>query len=118
MRTSREGWGSPLGRLAGGRRPRAGRATASSRRAKRSGFRCAANRAVIVPLTTQLDALRFPGTILLEPDAENGLRQVSVALVFQMAALDQRFVGDRLGSLLGKRLKSIWAAFDEITEGR
>ena len=29
---------------------------------------------LIVPLTSQLDALRFPGTVLVEAGKENGLR--------------------------------------------
>jgi mRNA-degrading endonuclease toxin of MazEF toxin-antitoxin module len=39
---------------------------------------------LVLPLTTQQDALRFPGTVLVEADAENGLRRASVALVFQL----------------------------------
>jgi hypothetical protein len=30
---------------------------------------------LLIPLTSQLDALRFPGTVLIERDATNGLRQ-------------------------------------------
>jgi mRNA-degrading endonuclease toxin of MazEF toxin-antitoxin module len=37
---------------------------------------------LLVPLTTQLDALRFPGTVLVETDSENGLRRPSVAWSF------------------------------------
>lgn|GEM_PF-5799360 len=37
---------------------------------------------LLVPLTSQLDALRFPGTILVEPDRENALRRPSVVLSF------------------------------------
>ena len=48
---------------------------------------------LLVPLTTQIDALRFPGTVLVEPDATNALRRSSVALVFQLSAVDRRFVG-------------------------
>ncbi len=44
---------------------------------------------LLVPLTTQQDALRFSGTILVEPDANNYLRQPSVALVFQRIALSR-----------------------------
>lgn len=29
---------------------------------------------LLIPMTTQLDALRFPGTLLVEPDLENGLK--------------------------------------------
>jgi len=37
---------------------------------------------LLVPMTTQLAALRFPGTVLVDVDAENGLRRASVALEF------------------------------------
>jgi mRNA-degrading endonuclease toxin of MazEF toxin-antitoxin module len=37
---------------------------------------------LLIPLTTQQDALRFSGTILVESDANNHLRQPSVALIF------------------------------------
>jgi mRNA-degrading endonuclease toxin of MazEF toxin-antitoxin module len=37
---------------------------------------------LLIPLTTQQDALRFSGTILIEPEANNHLRQPSIALVF------------------------------------
>jgi len=71
---------------------------------------------LVVPLTTQQDALRFPGTVLVEPDAENGLRRPSVALVFQLTVLDRRFLGTQLGKVSAAVLEAIWAAFDEITE--
>lgn len=46
---------------------------------------------LVIPLTTQTDALRFPGTVLVEPTPQNGLSRTSVALVFQMTAVDIRF---------------------------
>lgn len=46
---------------------------------------------LLIPLTTQQDALRFPGTVLIEADAASGLRRPSVALVFQLTAIDKRF---------------------------
>jgi mRNA interferase MazF len=52
---------------------------------------------LLIPLTSQLDALRFPGTVLIEANKENGLSRNSVALVFQLAAIDKRFVKSQLG---------------------
>lgn len=40
---------------------------------------------IVVPLTGATGAVRFPGTLLLQPDAGNHLRKPSVALVFQFA---------------------------------
>lgn len=70
---------------------------------------------LLVPLTSQLDALRFPGTILVEPDQENGLRRPSVALVFQLTAVDSRFVTDRLGNVSEQVLEEIFSALDALT---
>ena len=47
---------------------------------------------LVVPLSTQLAALRFPGTVLIEPDAGNGLRLSSVALVFQLREQCDHFI--------------------------
>ena len=71
--------------------------------------------ALLVPLTSQLDALRFPGTILVEPDQENRLRRPSVALVFQLTAVDSRFVTDRLGVVSDQVLEQIFSPLDVLT---
>ena len=70
---------------------------------------------LLVPLTTRLDALRFPGTVVIDPDATNGLRRASVALVFQMTAIDRRFLGSRLGQVSDEMMRAVWSAFDAIT---
>ena len=70
---------------------------------------------LVVPMTTQLDALRFPGTFLIEPDAPNGLRRASVALVFQLTAVDRRWIGSRLGQIAASGLEDLWAQLDRIT---
>jgi mRNA interferase MazF len=57
---------------------------------------------LVIPLTSQLDALRFPGTVLVESDGQNGLRRASVALIFQLTAIDQRYLGDALGQIANK----------------
>ena len=71
---------------------------------------------LIVPFTTQLDTLRFPGAVLVEPDADNGLRRSSVALVFQISVMDRRFLGVRLGRVSDEIVQAIWSALDDITE--
>ena len=54
---------------------------------------------LIVPLTSQLAAQAFPGTFLIHPDSENGLTMISVALVFQLRAIDKRRLRRRIGRL-------------------
>jgi mRNA interferase MazF len=70
---------------------------------------------LIIPLTSQLDALRFPGTVLVEADQQNGLRRHSVALVFQLTAVDKRFIADRLGQASVAVMEEIWHALDMLT---
>ncbi|MEW6232657.1 MAG: type II toxin-antitoxin system PemK/MazF family toxin [Chloroflexota bacterium] len=54
---------------------------------------------LIVPLTGQLSALRFPHTIRVEPSKVNGLNQPSVLLVFQLRAIDRRRILGTIGRL-------------------
>lgn len=70
---------------------------------------------LVVHLTSTLDALRFPGTVLIEKDKQNSLSQNSVELVFQFTAVDKRFISSRLGAVSEKVIESIWLSFDEIT---
>lgn len=70
---------------------------------------------LVIPLTSQLDALRFPGTVLLEADSDNGLRRASVALVFQLTAIDQRYISKRIGNLSRPVLDEIFSTLDELT---
>lgn len=55
--------------------------------------------ATIIPCTTNRKALRFPFTSLIEPTAQNGLSEVSVALVFHIRALDVAYFSARIGEL-------------------
>ena len=73
---------------------------------------------LLIPLTSQQAALRFAGTVLVEPDEQNGLRQPSVALVFQLTAVDKKFINARIGMVSTIILKEIWSTFDELTGRR
>ncbi len=53
----------------------------------------------VVPFTSTPGAARFSGTIVVVPDGRNGLTITSVALVFQLRALDKRDCVQRLGVL-------------------
>lgn len=70
---------------------------------------------LLVPLTSQQDALRFPGTVLIEAARENGLRQNSVAMVFQLTAVDKRHLTDRLGKISAPLIEQLWQALDSLT---
>ena len=71
---------------------------------------------LLFPLTSQQDALRFPGTVLVEPDLGNGLRRPSVALVFQLTSIDKRFFSSgQHGVVSPPVMATIWDSLDEIT---
>lgn len=62
---------------------------------------------LIVPLTSRLTAQSFPGTFLIQPDSDNNLNTASVALVFQLRAIDRRRVRRRLGRLSASYLSQV-----------
>lgn len=62
---------------------------------------------LIVPLTSRLTAQSFPGTFLVQPDSDNNLNTTSVALVFQLRAIDKRRIKRRLGRLNAAHLTEL-----------
>lgn len=70
---------------------------------------------LVVPLTTQLSARRFPATVDLDPSDKNGLANTSVALVFQTRALDRSRFVDRLGTVTDAELADVLAELDSLT---
>jgi mRNA-degrading endonuclease toxin of MazEF toxin-antitoxin module len=62
---------------------------------------------MVVPLTSNLEALRFPYTIRVEPSATNGLSQQSVLLVFQLRAIDRSRITGSLGKLEQEYLEQL-----------
>ena len=70
---------------------------------------------LIVPLTTQLDAVRFPGTFAIDPDPGNGLRRASIAIVFQLTAIDRRWLGAKIGRVGDEQLEELWKCLDLVT---
>jgi len=65
---------------------------------------------LVLPLTSRLEALRFPFTLRLEPSATNGLRLPSVVLLFQMQVIDKRRIVRVIGRLEPEQIGQI----DEI----
>src|SRR5262245_8964708 len=63
---------------------------------------------LIVPFTGTLAAARFEGTLVVQPDGQNGLTMPSVALVFQLRVLDKRDCLARLGILDPQTLDNIF----------
>lgn len=63
--------------------------------------------ATIIPCTTNRKALRFPFTLLIEPTAQNGLSEASVALVFHIRAIDVSYFSAKLGELEKETLTTL-----------
>jgi mRNA-degrading endonuclease toxin of MazEF toxin-antitoxin module len=55
--------------------------------------------ALVIPLTSSLAAQRFPHTLVLEPTMSNGLEKPSVLLLFQLGAVDKRFLHHSIGTI-------------------
>lgn len=68
------------------------------------------NIVIIVPFTSNIQALRFPHTIEVVPSKENGLTAKSVALIFQLRAIDKK----RLKNKIGKLESAILAKIDNV----
>lgn len=54
---------------------------------------------LVVPLTSSQRALRFAGTTKIAATTKSGLKNDSVALVFQTLAIDRSRVDDKTGSV-------------------
>jgi mRNA interferase MazF len=69
---------------------------------------------LVVPFTSKLAASRFGGTLVVQPDGQNGLTVPSVALVFQLSAQDKRTLLYRLGVLDVHTLDQILAQIQQL----
>src|SRR3990167_709054 len=65
-----------------------------------------ANTIVVIPLTTNIEALRFPYTHIISPNGSNGLKGKSIALIFQIRAIDKKRVIRKIGKLNKKELNN------------
>lgn len=63
--------------------------------------------AIVVPLTSRQQHLRFPGAVQIKQTDENGLSTDSVALVHQVRAIDRKRIGEQLGHLSQEDLSRI-----------
>ena len=64
---------------------------------------------LVVPFTGSLAALRFAGTLQVDPDGSNGLTLPSVALAFQVRAVDRADCLARLGEADASTLAAVAA---------
>jgi len=66
-----------------------------------------ANTVIVVPFTSNIQALRFIHTIEIIPSQLNGLKSKSIALAFQMRAIDRKRLISKIGVLENNTLKEI-----------
>jgi len=66
-----------------------------------------ANMVIIVPFTSNMQALRFTNTIEINPSSKNGLKSKSIALVLQLRAIDKRRLKNKMGTIEDKTLDKI-----------
>jgi mRNA interferase MazF len=57
------------------------------------------NITIIIPFTSNIQALRFPYTLEIEPSKQNGLLNKSIALTFQLRAIDKKRLKTKVGVL-------------------
>ena len=62
---------------------------------------------VIIPLTTKASALKYPFTINIKSSKLNGLNEDSIALIFQLRAIDKKRINNKLGELEKNLLSKI-----------
>lgn len=65
------------------------------------------NVSIIIPLTSNLQALRFPHILEVKPTKDNGLAVISIALIFQIRAIDKKRLDKKIGELDSLNLKEI-----------
>ena len=71
---------------------------------------------LVVPFTTKIKASSFPFTFVVEPDSINNLSSTSVALVFQLRAIDKKRIKDKVGNLNIEDIKTLKQILKNIME--
>lgn len=66
--------------------------------------------ATVVPLTANIEALRFRYSLAIIPDNQNNLKQESVALIFHIRSIDK----NRITKIIGKINLKLQKKIDEI----
>jgi mRNA interferase MazF len=69
---------------------------------------------LVVPLTSSMGSARFSHTLTISPDPHNGLNTESVALVFQIVALDRERFRHRIGAVNEQQCLAIVALIRDL----
>ena len=73
---------------------------------------------ITVPLTSNLQASRFPNTLRIESSKENGLEKNSIALIFHIQSLDKKRFIKKIGDLEDSYFSEIKKAVRELVENQ
>ncbi len=65
------------------------------------------NMVITIPLTSNPISVRFPHTVEIGPSQTNGLNARSIALLFQIRAIDQKRLKHSIGELESKMIKQV-----------
>jgi mRNA interferase MazF len=71
---------------------------------------------LVVPLTSSMASARFSHTSVISPDPHNGLDAESIALVFQIVALDRERFQRRIGAISEQQRLAIVALIRDLLE--
>lgn len=71
---------------------------------------------LVVPLTSSMSSARFSHTHTITPDSYNGLDAESVALVFQIVALDRERFRHRIGTVGEQNRLAITALIRDLLD--
>lgn len=63
--------------------------------------------AMVTPLTSNTQALKFPNTLEINHNTENGLDQKSIALIFQTRAINEKRLHNKIGKLKENKIQKI-----------
>ena len=72
------------------------------------------NMIIVIPLTSNFQALRFPNTLEIKKSYENKLERNSVALIFQIQSLDKRRFKRKIGILEENYVEQIKRKLKEL----
>ena len=70
--------------------------------------------AIVIPFTGSLERDNLPYTYFVEPSSANGLEKESIALVFQITAIDKKRLIKRLGELNPEDISAIAVVMKDI----
>ncbi len=71
---------------------------------------------IVIPLTSNIQALRFPNTLEIKKSLENNLEKDSIALIFHIQSLDKKRFINKVGILEDHYLKKIDELLKKLIE--